>query len=69
MIVRTYTIQSFADVPDFRFLTKSGEYTNRRRKSGKFGRAAGQDPVLRRRDLCPSCGLLRSVTGKCDCNS
>jgi hypothetical protein len=61
-----YTVSGDKKV-DYRF-HRDGSYDNivvedsplRRRKKEK---------TIRRGGICPSCGLMRSVSNKCDCNS
>lgn len=51
---------------DYRYNVK-GEYHNFPSASKPFRKASKQDP--KRGRVCVGCGLVRSVTNKCDCNS
>jgi hypothetical protein len=52
---------------DFRFV-KDGDYTNRPAIARTI-RRAGKNVTVRSGQTCPSCGMKRSVTNKCECNS
>jgi len=52
---------------DFRFM-KDGAYTDRAASPFKFGRSK-QVQTVRSGKVCPGCGMVRSVTNKCECNS
>jgi hypothetical protein len=52
---------------DYRFV-KDGSYTDRAALPRTIRRAASSQTV-RSGMTCPSCGMKRSVTNKCECNS
>lgn len=54
---------------DYRFV-KDGSYTDRNTlKRNIFGRKGFVEKKVRTGNVCVSCGMVRSVTNKCDCNS
>jgi len=52
---------------DYRFVP-DGTYTDRNSRPFSFGKK-GSEGKVRKGTVCPSCGMVRSVMNRCDCNS